>query len=128
MGRSWDHGTDAATVELPPPVANDSPLVIPLVCTDARRLGGPLAEAVCADFEARGALGVQRYGQPLRVANGRRGMVDAYQELLDACDYLRQADEQGERVGALYDYVLACVFMVRGYLDAHPDGPAPATD
>jgi hypothetical protein len=44
------------------------------------------------DMKAREALGIERYGTPLRTFNGRASLVDAYQEALDLCAYLQQAD------------------------------------
>jgi len=44
----------------------------------------------------RNALGTEKYGCPLQAHNGRAALVDAYQEALDLCVYLRQAiEEQG---------------------------------
>lgn len=57
--------------------------MLPLV---ARHLGTDLL----ADMRERDAAGRQRYGTPLQPHNGRRALVDAYQELLDAAVYLRQ--------------------------------------
>ena len=39
----------------------------------------------------RDRQGQQRYGTRLRGHNGRDPLVDAYQEALDLCVYLRQA-------------------------------------
>ena len=46
---------------------------------------------VIADMAERDRLGRARYGTPLRPHNGRDALVDAYQEALDLCAYLRQA-------------------------------------
>ena len=55
-----------------------------------------IAGLVRADIEARALLGVKKYGTRLRPNNGRHALVDAYQEALDLCMYLRQAlAEQG---------------------------------
>jgi len=49
----------------------------------------PIAhQAVKADLDARLALGIERYGQPLRPLNGRNALRDAYEEALDLCVYL----------------------------------------
>jgi hypothetical protein len=58
------------------PVANDQPAVWPLVV---------------ADMTARDAEGRRKYGVPLQPHNGRDVLIDAYQEALDLCVYLRQA-------------------------------------
>jgi hypothetical protein len=69
----------------------------PLVCADAKSMGVP--DAVLADMRARDAAGRCKYGVPLQAHNGRRPLVDAYQEALDLVAYLRQAIEEG-RCGA----------------------------
>lgn len=43
------------------------------------------------DLEKREALGVERYGAPLRPHNGRDALLDAYEEALDLACYLKQA-------------------------------------
>lgn len=48
-------------------------------------------EHVMRDIEERVALGIERYGTPLMTRNGRDALVDAYQEILDAAFYIRQA-------------------------------------
>ena len=60
----------------PLPVVNDRPCV---------------QDAVIADVEARKQLGIQRYGTVLQLDNGRDALLDAYQESLDLCCYLKQA-------------------------------------
>lgn len=54
-------------------------------------LGPAIQDLVTDDIEARAAVGVQRYGDLLRPHNGRDALMDAYQEALDLCMYLRQA-------------------------------------
>ena len=56
--------------------------------------GPVIHELVVADVMNRLALGRKRYGQELRAWNGRDAMQDLYEELLDACCYLRQAIEE----------------------------------
>lgn len=58
------------------PVASDSPVMHKLVQDD---------------LEARLQVGIKRYGQPLQARNGRDALVDLYEELLDACVYIKQA-------------------------------------
>lgn len=43
------------------------------------------------DLDARLALGIERYGQPLQPFNGRSHLRDAYEEILDLAVYLRAA-------------------------------------
>lgn len=49
---------------------------------------------VLKDMEARRLHGIEKYGVPVQPYNGRDPLVDAYQEALDLCVYLRQAIEQ----------------------------------
>ena len=58
--------------------------------------GPPIWELVIADMHERDRLGREKYGTPLRARNGRKALVDAYQEVLDLAVYLRQAIEEGE--------------------------------
>lgn len=58
----------------------------------------PIVELVIEDLEERLRIGIARYGTPLQAYNGRDALVDAYQEALDLCCYLRQ--EIAERENA----------------------------
>lgn len=60
-----------------------------------------IARLVQADLEARARTGKKTYGERLRPHNGRRALVDAYQEVLDTAMYLRQ--EIVERYGVDLD-------------------------
>lgn len=50
-----------------------------------------MQDLVIADIEERKQIGLERYGQLLKAHTGRDALVDAYQEALDLCMYLRQA-------------------------------------
>jgi hypothetical protein len=63
----------------PPPISNDLPKIAELVVTDVLE---------------RMNKGNERYGTPLQAYNGRNGLVDLYQELLDAVQYIRQVIEE----------------------------------
>lgn len=54
----------------------------------------PVYKGVIADIYARHRKGVETYGEPLRPHNGRDALLDAYQEALDLCMYLKQAIEE----------------------------------
>jgi hypothetical protein len=56
--------------------------------------GTPILELVAADLRARSEVGTRKYGTILRANNGRDALMDAYQEALDLCMYLRQAIEE----------------------------------
>lgn len=49
-----------------------------------------IADLVVADIHTRKAAGLREYGTPLQPRNGRRALVDLYQEIIDAALYLRQ--------------------------------------
>ena len=69
----------ARVVDQPPPVASNRV---------------PIVELVMVDLQDRMLIGIERYGMPLQAHNGRDALVDAYQEALDLCCYLRQAIEE----------------------------------
>lgn len=88
----------------PAPRANDRPAIQDLVITDLRNRSVSLDRDPCindrayagvvADIEARKEIGLQRYGTLLQAFNGRDALLDAYQEALDLCQYLRQVNEE----------------------------------
>jgi hypothetical protein len=49
---------------------------------------------VIEDLRSRGKISELVYGQKLSTFNGRDSLVDAYQEALDLCMYLRQVIEE----------------------------------
>lgn len=61
---------------------------------------GNVQDLVIADIEERKRVGIARYGTPLQTFNGRDAMVDLYQELLDACMYVRQIIEERKYVNS----------------------------
>ena len=64
-------------------------------------------QLVLADMAERRELGIAKYGTPLQPDNGRDGLVDAYQEVLDLAVYLRQAIEQRKAMEAERDTLRA---------------------
>jgi hypothetical protein len=54
----------------------------------------PIWDLIIADMRARDAEGRALYGTPLQANNGRDALLDAYEEALDLCVYLRQAIEE----------------------------------
>lgn len=105
----------------PPPVANDKPAVWPLVIDDVKRLYALKRRLACRmlidDMTARDAVGRQRYGVPLQPFNGRAQMVDAYQEALDLCVYLRAAMCEGiDGVAEMYERGLDLALEIRARL------------
>jgi predicted transcriptional regulator len=53
-----------------------------------------IQELVRKDLIYREQLGRQRYGTSLYAYNGRSAILDAYEEALDLCCYLRQVIEE----------------------------------
>jgi len=54
----------------------------------------PVWELVVEDMNERHQEGIRKYGVPLQAFNGRKPLIDAYQEALDLAVYLRQAIEE----------------------------------
>ncbi len=54
----------------------------------------PVWSLVIRDMADRNCEGAKKYGTELRSRNGRDALVDAYQEALDLCVYLRQAIQE----------------------------------
>lgn len=61
--------------------------------------GAAIVPLVQRDLEERMALGVEKYGTPLRAHNGREALWDAYEEVLDLACYLRQEIEERRQGG-----------------------------
>ena len=53
-----------------------------------------IQELVRLDLVYREKLGKERYGTSLHAYNGREAIVDAYEDALDLCCYLRQVIEE----------------------------------
>jgi hypothetical protein len=51
-------------------------------------------QLVIADMEVRRKMGIERYSKPVQPFNGRNSLLDAYQEALDLCVYLRNVIEE----------------------------------
>ncbi|SRR6266536_588900 len=77
-------------------VIRNTPRYVPIADQPppAPNTGPAIADLVIADMTERKAIGIQRYGTPLQAHNGRDALIDAYQEALDLCCYLRQAIEE----------------------------------
>lgn len=75
-------------VNQPPPVPNDRPAI---------------QDLVIADIEERKRIGQERYGMFLQAFNGRKPLIDGYQEVLDLAQYLRQEVEERALVDAVID-------------------------
>ncbi len=114
----------------PPPIATDRAGSWSLVIADVEAMGVPAD--VIADMRERDRIGRERYGTPLTAGNGRKHLVDAYQEALDLVVYLRtEIEERGyamnqpvredqKRLGSLYARAIAFVEVLRAELTANP--------
>jgi hypothetical protein len=79
----------------PPPQKTDTPEVWPMVAADVRAgryedVHPYWTERLAVEMEARNVFGVQKYGVPVLVENGRDPLRDALDEALDLCVYTRQ--------------------------------------
>lgn len=63
----------------------------------------PICELVISDMHKRMEFGIKQYGVPLQAYNGRDGLVDAYEEALDMCVYLRKEIEERADSGFVAD-------------------------
>jgi hypothetical protein len=79
MTRISDNGRANYSVPEPPPLNGDRQSIHDLVISDV---------------EDRKQFGLEKYGTTLQAGNGRRGLVDAYAEILDLACYIRQYIEE----------------------------------
>ena len=63
-----------------------------------------VAPVVIADIEVRVKAGKEKYGTLLQTHNGRSALWDLYQELIDACMYIRQHLLEDEQAGSAPEY------------------------
>ena len=61
--------------------------------------GAPVLGFVLADLTNRALVGKEKYGEPLKVFNGRRSVTDLLQELYDGVMYAKQLELELEDVG-----------------------------
>lgn len=87
--------------------------------------GGPwiYTYLVIADARKRDAMGAKKYGTRLQPFNGRDALLDAYEEALDLCVYLRCAfvENDSQIDGEIYDLYqmsLSIVCNLRGIMKA----------
>lgn len=60
-----------------------------------KKVDGPaIVELVKKDLTDRLEFGIMKYGEPVRAGDGRRGLIDLYEELLDAAIYCRKLLEE----------------------------------
>jgi hypothetical protein len=105
--------------EQPMPTVSDAPVgITELVRHDLRELTGRFGPETVAqlvdDLDKREAVGIVRYGVSLQVHNGRDPIRDAYEEVLDLCQYLRQAMARGNaEMRHMYQQALGMAVAIR---------------
>lgn len=113
----------------PLPMPNAFPFIHDLMVRDINEIFSltETKHTLTADVLARKALWERRYGTPLQPFNGRNVVLDAYEELLDAAAYLRQALYEAEcgknvkaaavgMLGETYAEVLTHAMLIRKLL------------
>ncbi len=104
----------------PAPTATDERPVWELVMHDVLARGGiqdDTANLLIEDMCARDAQGRAKYGLPLQATNGRDHLVDAYQESLDLCVYLRAGIVRETIPDRLYNDALVLCAQIRELLN-----------
>lgn len=82
------------TVDVGASACTPSVLVRPLAPPRAKEEGGTVVfDLVIADLKERLAFGIEKYGMPLIVEDGRPSLIDAYQEIIDLLFYIRKTIE-----------------------------------
>lgn len=114
----------ALLVPQPPPVPAEGDLWAEVIadCADLGTDNDGIDAGLLDDMRARRAFGIDHYGTPLQVGNGREMEADAYQELLDGIVYLYGAAQKREAAGetdaadelhAIYEEAVALAGRVR---------------
>ncbi len=88
------------TADLPPTTDRLRALQAPGIASQPRSIpndGPAIVDLVIADLRERASHGEAKYGVRLQPNNGRVALVDLYQELLDATQYIRQEIEERRR-------------------------------
>lgn len=93
------------SIEQSMPIPNDHPGIM---------------KQVIKDLEDRERFGIEKYGIPLQPFNGKKALVDAYQEAIDLVVYLRQKIEEDQHkktdLMILYKWLLNKNYLTReGY-------------
>lgn len=59
-----------------------------------------VTQAVITDLQERERVGIQRYGRTLETFNGREALLDAYEEVLDLAQYIKQVLMEDDAIRA----------------------------
>lgn len=104
----------------PTPKSNDGPAIWDLVIADMKQPAWPrpwpdptLHPLIIADMRERDLVGQVHYGVRLQAHNGRDALRDAYEELLDAAVFQKQAIVEGAPIGILYGRTLDLACEIR---------------
>lgn len=83
---------------------HDSPIDATMKQPKPRGSGKPIYEMVINDIKERAETGREKYGEPLKANNGRKPLVDMYQEMLDGVQYLKQhlVEEEETMITQMY--------------------------
>jgi spore cortex formation protein SpoVR/YcgB (stage V sporulation) len=73
---------------------------------------------VISDIKRRSEAGVNEYGVSLKSFNGRDALVDAYEEVLDMAQYLRQEIEERKNTYIIIDWINRDLFQTDTVTDA----------
>lgn len=106
----------------PAPRSNDQPACWDLVIADVLYLfavSDPIRDIMIRDMRERDRFGAEKYKTRLQPFNGRKPIVDAYQEALDLCVYLRQAlfEKDTPERNRAYRYALDVASILRREID-----------
>lgn len=82
------------------PPTGDGPVVFHYLLN--RLTAAQYDDLLMEDLHARYNMGLQKYGTPLRGNNGRRAIVDLYQEIQDAIMYSAQGEMEGDKEAGQY--------------------------
>jgi hypothetical protein len=106
-----------AIVPEPAPISNSYPACWDLVIADVEYLipASKLRNQMIADMRERDQFGQVKYKTRLQPFNARNPVIDAYQESLDLCVYLRQALFEHDRasINTAYKHALASCEILR---------------
>lgn len=78
--------------------------------------GREITPLVIEDLKNRSEMGAKKYGETLHARNGRNAIVDLYQELLDAIQYLRQQLEENTKAPTSREYLTRMANEEEGYI------------
>lgn len=76
--------------------------------------GNPVLGYVLADLTNRALVGKEKYGEPLKILNGRSSITDLMQELYDAVMYAKQMELELESIGGELDSIAETLLSMDG--------------